>query len=152
AGHAGQDPVVWRSAGTGGWVRTPLPDPGSAGTAVASNGDAAGCAVAGRVDGMVALWRLTDERWTRVPQVPPIAVGDRDPLPAPLLVDGHLEQFASDHGALTMLDVDESGVTRHAVAGATGPVTAAVVVGSTAYVLAGDPVRLWQVGVPARRG
>jgi len=152
AGHAGQDPVVWRSAGTGGWVRTPLPDPGSAGTAVASNGDAAGCAVAGRVDGMVALWRLTDERWTRVPQVPPIAVGDRDPLPAPLLVDGHLEQFASDHGALTMLDVDESGVTRHAVAGATGPVTAAVVVGSTAYVLAGDPVRLWQVGLPARRG
>jgi hypothetical protein len=147
-GHAGQTPVVWRSTGTGSWVRTPLPDAGAAGVAAAASGDAAGCAVAGRVDGGLALWRLADGGWTRVRDVPPIPVGDRDPLPAPVQVGGRLVQLAPDHGAVTMLDVDGSGVTHRPVSGATGPVTAAVAVGSTVYVLAGDPVRLWAVDLP----
>ena len=151
AGHAGQTPVVWRSAApaTGAWVRPPLPEPGSAGTAVAVSGDATGCAVAGRVDGVLALWRLADDRWTRVPGLPPVPVGDRDPLSAPVSVDGRLEQFGSDRGRLTMLDVDGNGVTRHPVSGVTGPVTATAAVGSAVYVLAGDPIRLWQAVLPA---
>jgi hypothetical protein len=151
-GHPGQAPVVWWAAdpAAGGWTRTPLPDPGSAGVAVTGTCDASGCAVAGRVDGTLAVWRLVDGRWARVTGLPAVAVDDTDPLPAPLLVDGRIVQVVSDHGSLAVLDVDGARVTRHPVAGAGGPVTAAVAVGSTVYLLAGNPVRLWQTGLPIR--
>ena len=154
AGHPGQAPVVWSSTGStaGGWVRTPLPEPGAAGTAAAARCDTSGCAVSGRVDGALALWRLAAGRWTRLLDVPAVAVGDTDPLPAPLLADGRLLQVASDHGALLLLDVDGPRVARYALTGATGPVTAAAAVGATVYVLAGNPLGLWQFDLPARAG
>lgn len=151
--HPGQAPVVWSSGGPdhGGWVRTALPDAGAAGAAVAASCGAGGCAVAGRVDGALALWRSDGRTWTRVPDVPTIPVGDADPVAAPLLVGGRLVQFAADRDGLVLLDVDATRVTRHPVPGATGPVRAAAAVGPTVYVLAGDPVALlWRADLPPR--
>ncbi|MCO1659873.1 sialidase family protein [Pseudonocardia humida] len=143
----GQQPVVWRSdAGGEGWTRTALPDSGSAGTAVAARCSEGTCLVVGRVDGEVALWRSTAGTWTRVPGVPPIGVGDDDPLPAPLPSGQGWEQFVSDGGRLKVVTGDGSGTAVRPVEGPTGAVSAAVRVGGSVYLLAGpDPAspQLW---------
>lgn len=144
AGTGGQTPAVWRYDGAQ-WTATPLPDSGKLGVALAASCGPAECAAAGRVDGLLALWRLVDGRWSRVAGLPPIAVGDRDPVAAPLLTGGRLVQVAADGGRVVAIDVAASGGTVRPIAGAAGPVRAAVAAGADAYVLAGDPARLWQV-------
>lgn len=139
---ARQTPVVWRSGtGDGGWTRTPLPDAGARGGAVAVSGDAAGCAVAGHVDGRLALWRSSGAGWARVPDLPAVPVGDRDPLPAPVSIDGRLVQLAGDPPGV--VGVDDPDVTP--LTGVTGRVRAAVAVGGAVYVVADEPARLWRL-------
>lgn len=152
AGHPGPAPVVWSSADprTGRWTRTVLPDAGAAGTAAAAACDPSGCAVSGRVDGVLALWRLAGGRWARVGDLPPVAVGDTDPLPAPMMMAGRLVQVVPDGGALALLDVAGGRVARAVLTGTTGPATAAAAVGSTVYVVAGRPARLWRLDLPSR--
>lgn len=146
---AGQAPVVWQSGpDAASWNKTVLPDAGKAGTSTAIRCAAATCAVAGRVDGMLALWRLADGRWSRVPGVPPIAVGDSDRLAAPVDTDGTLTELVADQGRVKIVEAGETTSTRTA-AGPTGPVTAAVRVGPSVFVVAGD--QLWQADVGAFR-
>ena len=148
AGTGGQKPVVWRGDGVQ-WVATPLPDGGKVGIALAASCDAARCVAAGRVDGQLALWRLVDDRWSRIAGLPPIAVGDRDPLAAPLVVGERIVQVAADGGRVVAVDVRDdgaaSGIAVRPLAMAAGPVRAAVALGSDAYVVAGAPAGLWQV-------
>lgn len=144
AGTGGQTPAVWRHDGAR-WVADRLPDGGKLGVALAASCGPAECAVAGRVDGLLALWRLAAGRWTRVVGLPPIAVGERDPVAAPLLTGGRIVQVAADGGQVVALEVAPSGTTTRPIAAATGPVRAAVAAGGDAYVLAGAPARLWQV-------
>jgi hypothetical protein len=144
---AGQAPVVWQSGpDAAGWNKTVLPDAGKAGTSTAIRCAATTCAVAGKVDGDLALWRLADGRWSRVAGLPPIAVGDSDRLAAPLDIDGSLTEVVADQGQVKVVGVGETTSTRKA-AGPTGPVTAAVRVGPSVFVVAGE--RLWQADAAA---
>ena len=146
---AGQTPVVWQSGpDASGWNKTVLPDAGKAGTSMAIRCATTTCAVAGRVDGNLALWRLADGRWSRVPDVPPIAVADSDRLAAPVDVDGSLTEIVADQGQAKIVAMGETTSTRGA-AGPAGPVTAAVRVGPSIFVVAGD--RLWQADAAAFR-
>ena len=95
---------------------------------------------------MLALWRLVDGRWSRVSGVPPIAVGDTDRLAAPLDADGSLTAVIADRGQVKVVVAGEPAST-HDAAGPTGAVTAAVRVGPSVFVVAGD--RLWQADVAA---
>lgn len=140
----GQVPAVWRYDG-GQWTATPLPDGGTLGIALAASCGPVECAVAGRVDGLLALWRWADGRWARVAGMPRIAVGDRDPVAAPLLDGDRIVQVAADGGRVVAIDVTGSGITTRPIAAVAGPVQAAVAAGADAFVLAGAPVRLWRV-------
>jgi hypothetical protein len=150
----GQGPVVWQSGhGAAGWTKTVLPDAGSAGTAVAVRCAASSCAVAGRVDGQLALWRLVGGRWSRVAGVPPIPVGANDRLAAPIDPDGDPTEIVSDAGKVEIVTVGKQAPSMRVAAGPTGTVSAAVQVGQTVYVIAGDPVapQLWQVDAASLR-
>jgi hypothetical protein len=151
-----QQPVVWRSdAGGRSWTRTALPDSGGAGAAVAARCSEDTCLVVGRVDGDVALWRRTTGTWTRVPGVPPIGVGDDDPLPAPLHNGHRWDQFVSDAGRLRVVTGDGTSTVVRPVEGPAGVVSSAVQVGGSVYLLAGpDPTspQLWRADAPAPGG
>jgi hypothetical protein len=150
-----QHPLVWRSSsGNTGWTRAALPDSGQAGTAVAVRcwGDA--CGVAGRVDGNLAVWRLAGDEWARLAGLPPIAVGDRDRLAAPLEVDGQLTQVISDGGRVRIARAGGNGWTVRTAAGPAGTVTAAIRVGDTVFLLAGpdeDSQTLWRTELESLR-
>jgi len=133
-----QLPVVWRStAGNTGWTSTVLPDGGEAAAVVAARCQPAACEAAGRVDGKLALWRLAGGGWTRLPGVPPIAVGDNDRLPAPVRFDATLVQPVTDGGQVKIARLDGDRWTVLDTAGPTGRVTVAATVGNTLYVIAG---------------
>jgi len=146
-GGKGPSPVVWRSTGpASGWTRTPLPDAGTNGAATSVR-CATSCAVAGRADDVLALWRLTDGTWSRMAGVPTVRVGDADPLPAPLDVDGAVTQVASEGSAVRIVRAEEATVAAHTAEGPVGPATAAVAVGGSVYLLAGPDEqtrRLWR--------
>lgn len=134
-----QIPTVWRSvAGVAGWVMAPLPNAGEAGTAIAVRCWGQTCGIAGRVDGTLAVWRLAGDTWTRLAGVPRIPVADDDRLAAPFEVDGRLTQVAGDRIAT----YDGTKWTDEPVTGPSGSVTAAIAVGNTIHLLAGD--ELWR--------
>ena len=149
----GQAPVVWRAtAGTSGWTRTTLPDGGTIGAAVAARCwdsplTLEGCGVSGRVDGALALWRLTGDTWTRVRGTPPVAVGENERLAAPLAIDARLAQFVTVDGQVRLVSTDGTASTVRPIVGPTGTVSSAVTAGKWTYLRAGaDPnsQQLWR--------
>jgi hypothetical protein len=155
-GETREEPVVWRStAGTTGWTAEPLPGAGGAGAALAARCGEGACAVAGRVDGALALWRLTDGAALRVDGTPSVAVGEDDRMAAPVEVGGRVTQVVSDGERVRVAsadgDGDGDGWTVRDAAGPVGAVTAATRVGDAVYVLAGpgDEQRLWRADVAA---
>ena len=154
-GQRGPAPVVWQSAAlTSGWTRTPLPDAGATGAAVAVRCAETACAVAGRVDGNLALWRSTDGTWSRVAGVPPLRVGDTDPLPAPLNPIGPITQVVSDGPVVRIVRMDGSTAAVHTAEGPAGPASAVVEVGGSVYLVAGPDEhtrRLWRADAAALR-
>ena len=141
-----QLPVVWRSAsGNTGWTSTPLPDAGKSGVTAAIHCAGETCAVAGSVDGKLAVWQLAGDTWTRVKQTPDIAVQDNAKLAPPLEIGGHLTQIVSDNGHVKIAQTDTGTVLD--AQGVTGTVTAAAKVGPTVYVIADET--LWQVAESA---
>lgn len=136
-----QRPVVW-TLRDGKDTLTTLPDGGRAATAITVS-CADTCAVAGRVDGRLALWRQAGNTWRRVSDVPDVPVGDND-RPVPPLGD---TLVYSDRGTVRVATL--GGDVRDA-AGPTGVVTAVVRVGDTTYVLAGpggdNNQTLWRAG------
>ena len=154
-GGNGPAPVVWQSTALdSGWTRTPLPDAGVTGAATSVRCAGNTCAVAGRVDGVLALWRLTDGAWSRVPGVPVLRVGDADPLPAPLDPSGPLIQAASEGPAVRIIRMDGPTAAVHPAEGPTGPATAVVEAGGSVYLLAGPDEhtrRLWRADAAAFR-
>ncbi|MHA6630938.1 hypothetical protein ACU61A_36325 [Pseudonocardia sichuanensis] len=155
AGTGGSAPVAWRSAsGQEPWTRTPLPDAGTSGAATAVRCVESTCAVSGRVDGVLALWRLTGDRWSRVADVPPVPVGARGPLPAPLNPAGPLVQVVPDGARITILRLDEAGSTQRPAEGPTGTAVSAVEAGGSLYLLAGanqEELELWRADASALR-
>lgn len=151
---SGQAPVVWTSGPDAtGWRKTALPDAGRAGSASAVRCAGSACAVVGRVDGVLALWRLAGGTWSRVSGLPPIPVGDHDRLAAPLDPGGAPVVIAADRAGVSVLTPSATGTTVRSAAGPSGAVVAAAHVGSTVYILAGDPARprLWRADAAALR-
>jgi hypothetical protein len=145
--HPGPVPVVWRSgAEPGGWTETALPDAGRSGAALAARCAGPSCAVAGRVDGTLALWRLADRRWTRVAGLPGIPVGDDQRLAPPLDPAGRPWQVVSDGGRVVVVDAGGPAPAVRTAVGPTGAVLAAAAAGSSAYVVTDGPdgPRLWR--------
>jgi hypothetical protein len=155
SGTSRMRPVVWRSSsGNTGWTSTPLPDSGQTGSAVAVRCRAATCGVAGHVDGRLAVWRLAGDAWTRVPGTPPIPVGDRDRMVAPIELDGRLTQLVPDGGKIKIARADGDRWTLRELSGPSGMVTAATAVGDALYLLAGpdeNTQTLWRVELGALR-
>jgi hypothetical protein len=151
-----QQAVAWRSSsGITGWTRTALPETGAdpSANAVRCTGDA--CAATGRSDGKLAIWRLTGDTWSRLPNVPPVPVGDRDKLTGVLDLDGHLVQAIAENGQVKILRGDGDRWTVRAAAGPSGSVTAAVRVGNEVYLVAGadeNSQTLWRADVGALSG
>lgn len=148
-------PAVWRSSsGNTGWARAELPDAGNGGAGIAAAcWSATGCGVAGRVDGKLAVWRLDGDTWARVPGTPPVAVGDRDRLPAPFELDGQLSQLVSEGGKVKIASATQGGSwAMHTIDGPTGMAATAVAVGDAVYLLAGadqDHLSLWRADLAA---
>jgi hypothetical protein len=133
-----QRPVVW-TLRDGRATVTRLPGAGHTGTAITVS-CADTCAIAGRVDGRLALWRQRGNTWRRLADVPDVPVGDRD-RPAPPLGD---RLVYSDRGHVRVATL---GATARDAAGPTGVVTAVARAGDTTYVLAGpdqDNQTLWR--------
>jgi hypothetical protein len=149
----GPSPVVWQSSRANtGWTRKSLPDAGSAAEATAVRCDGSTCIIAGRVDGALALWRLTDGTWTRIPGVPVLRIGENGPLPPPLHPAGALTQVVSDGGRVQVVTVDGATTTVRSAEGPSGTVTSAVEIGGSIYLLAGTDVRalrLWRADTTA---
>jgi hypothetical protein len=123
-----QRPVVW-TLRDGAVTRTQLPDTGRAGVAIAVT-CADECAVAGRVDGRLAVWRTVGNAWQRVTEVPDVPVGDTDRPRAPL---GDTLVY-TDGGTI---HIGTLGGDMRAARGPKGVVEAVARVGDTTYVLAG---------------
>ncbi len=151
-GPVRQTAALWRSPGVNtAWRRLDLPDGGTRSEAVSAHCPApdAVCVVAGQVDGALALWRLDGERAGRLGGIPRLAVGDQDPVPAPLATgSATLVVSPSETGttvlAGTLLGADAPWRTS---AGPGGRPLAAALVGDRLYVATrqqpGGPTALW---------
>ncbi|HEX6359188.1 hypothetical protein [Actinophytocola sp.] len=135
-----QQPVVW-TLRDGVATLTPLPDAGKNGMAITVSCTDT-CAVAGRVDGSLAIWRQSGNAWRRVSDVPDVPVGDHE-RPVPPVGD---TLVYSDRSVVRVATL---GGDASDAAGPTGVVTAITRVHDTTYVLAGpdkDNQTLWRAG------
>jgi len=135
---AHQQPIVWTLRGGTATVAT-LPDAGKSATAIAVS-CTPDCAVTGRVDGRLAVWRQRGGEWTRVTGLPDVRVGDTDRPAAPI---GDTLVY-SDRGIVRVATL---GTDIRDTSGPTGVVTAVARVDDITYVLAGptaDKQFLWR--------
>jgi hypothetical protein len=135
-----QTAAVWRSSGVNtGWHRVDLPDVGTHSESVAARcgtPQATGCAVAGQVDGRLAVWTLDGDRATRQTGIPTLVVGDQDIVPAPMAA-GSTTLLVSPNGATAALlsgSGSADGAEWALSEGPTGLPVAAAVVDDRLYV------------------
>lgn len=148
-GSVDQAAAVWRSSGVDtGWRRVDLDDPGTHSEAVSATCDeasAGACVVLGQVDGSLAVWELDGDTPKRQSDIPAIAVGDKDVVPAPVL-HGSDAVVVSPDGSRTAVLVRASGAW-HTSTGPAGMPAAAAAVGGRLYVatrtVTDGPTTLW---------
>lgn len=151
-----QRPVVWRStSGPTGWSVSPLPDAGRSGAAMSIRCTDEECAIAGRVDGKLAMWELRGGGWERVAPVSSVPVGDKDHLVPPAQVGAKLTQVYNDGGQVKIFhgtrEPNHDVWTTRGASGPSGTVTAVAAVGGTLYLLAGSDETgqtLWRASLP----
>lgn len=145
----GPVPAVWRSDnGITGWTKAQLPDAGRDGASMSVRCWDSVCGIAGRVDGKLAVWRLSGDSWTRLPDAPPVPLTDKDHLAEPVQVNGKLTLVVSDGGQVKIAQHDGSKWTVRPAAGPTGTVTSTAMIGDEVYVVAGPDdknLALWRV-------
>jgi hypothetical protein len=148
-----QHAAVWRSVTLNqGWTRLELPEAGKRSEGVSVRCTPAVCLVAGYADDKLALWRVDGTGAARLQHVPDVPVGDRDVLPAPFEVNGRTVQVAAADGRVEVLSAQDGRWTEQHSDGPTGVITAAALVGTTLYVLAGpadSPAHLWKTDLNA---
>ncbi len=142
-------PAVWRSTSGGtGWTRIDLPDGGTTAEATGAVCTDDACTVEGVVDGHLAVWRVDAAGSAkRLDGIPSVAIGERDPMPAPVLVDGHAAMLVTDQDdQANSVVVREGSSGWSPVARPWGQARAFATVGGRLYAVCrnGDsPVQVW---------
>jgi hypothetical protein len=146
-GFVKQQAAVWRSTSLNqGWTRVELPEPGDRSEAIRARCTADDCLMSGYADGELALWRLDGGTASRLPGLPPVAVGDKDDVPAPIDVDGTVLQIVGDNGKVKVLTGKDDQWTVHESTGPSGPVVDALRLNNTLYLI--TATTLWTAEVP----
>ncbi len=148
-GSVHQSAAVWRSARVNsGWTRVDLPGSGAIGEAVSAGCGRRDCVLAGYVDDLLALWRLSPSGAVRIPAVPPVAATPTSPVPAPLVASGRIIEVVSAGARVVVLSGgDRSWTVFH---GPDGTATSSALVGGWVYVIAEKADRstvLWRCPV-----
>jgi len=145
-----QSAAVWRSVRVNnGWTRMDLPGSGANGEAVSARCGRQDCLLAGYVDNVLALWRLSQSgAVVRIPDVPPVAVSPTSPVPAPLVADTRIIEVVSDGSRVAVLSGGDRSWT--VSRGPDGKATSSALVGGWVYVIAKKADRstvLWRCPV-----
>lgn len=141
-----QEAAVWKSQRLNdGWSGFALPEGGerSHGQRVACGEQL--CTVTGWVEGKLAMWQFDPAKpdsARRLKGLPDIAVGDKTPLPPPILDGDQIVQVVADGNQVKVLRGTDGAWTVKASDGPTGDVTDARLVGRTLYLIAGST--LWK--------
>lgn len=135
---------------TTAWQRIDLPAQSSDADPVGSIADSAvcadsGCVVAGRTDGALAAWRISDDEATTLP-LPTVGVGDAE-IPAPVSWNGRIALVATDGDASVIAVATSADLSTWELrAGPPGTPLAATASGPALYVVvmtADGSVALW---------
>jgi hypothetical protein len=141
-----QEAAVWRSTRLNdGWSGFGLPEAGERSHGQRVTCAAQLCTVAGWVEGKLALWQFDPAKpdsARRLKGLPEIAVGDKTPLPPPVLDGDQIVQVVADGNQVKVLRGGDAAWTVKASDGPTGDVTDARLVGRTLYLIAGST--LWK--------
>jgi hypothetical protein len=141
-----QEAAVWRSQRLNdGWSGFALPEAGerSHGQRVTCGEQL--CTVSGWVEGKLALWQFDPAKpdsTRRLKGLPEIAVGDKTPLPPPVLDGDQIVQIVADGNQVKMLTGQDGHWTVQPSEGPAGEVKDARLVGRTLYLVAGTT--LWK--------
>ncbi|ADB31604.1 hypothetical protein Kfla_2533 [Kribbella flavida DSM 17836] len=148
-----QEAAVWRSTKLNdGWSRFALPEPGARSQGLRVTCGEKLCTVAGWVEGKLALWQFDPSAKDgagakRLTGLPEIAVGDKAPLPAPVLAGDEVIQMVAGGNQIKVVGGRDGAWTVRASTGPSGEVKEARLVGRTLYLLAGAtdaPATLWK--------
>jgi len=148
-GRVRQSAAIWRSERVNGdWARVDLPSSGTTSEAVSARCTDQNCVVAGYVDNVLALWRLTQSTATRILDVPRIGSNPRFPIPAPLAAGPRIIQVVSAGPDVIVL----AGSDRHWTLsqGPVGRATSSALAGGWIYVIAkpaAGPAVVWRCTV-----
>jgi hypothetical protein len=144
-----QETAVWLSAKVNqGWSRIELPELGDRSQGnTATCTSATACTISGFVDGKLAIWQLDGDQGKRLPNVPALAVGDKDKLPPPVVAGGRIYQLIAEGNKVKVVSGQDGTWTVRESTGPEGVVKDAALIGKTLYLLAGPadkPASLWK--------
>jgi hypothetical protein len=141
-----QEAAVWVSQRLNdGWSGFALPEVGARSQGLRVSCGEQLCTVAGWVDGKLALWQFDPAKpdsARRLKGLPEIAVGDKTPLPPPVLDGDQIVQVVADGNQVKVLRGTDGAWTVKTSDGPTGDVTDARLIGRTLYLIAGST--LWK--------
>jgi hypothetical protein len=141
-----QEAAVWVSRRLNdGWSGFALPEVGARSQGLRVSCGEKLCTVAGWVEGKLALWQFDPAKpdsARRLKGLPEIAVGDKTPLPPPVLDGDQIVQVVADGNQVKVLRGGAGQWTVKTSDGPTGDVTDARLVGRTLYLIAGST--LWK--------
>lgn len=145
-----QSAAVWRSARVNsGWTRVDLPGSGATGEAVSARCVRQDCVLAGYVDNLLALWRLSPSgAAVRIPDVPPVLATSKSRVPAPLVAGARIIEVVSAGPRVVVLSGGDRSWT--VSRGPDGKATSSALVGGWVYVIAEKADRstvLWRCPV-----
>jgi hypothetical protein len=142
--------AVWRSVRVNsGWTRVDLPGSGRIGEAVSARCGRQDCVLAGYVDNVLALWRLSPSgAAVRIPDVPRVAVTATSAVPAPLVAGARVIEVVSAGSRVAVLSGGDRSWTLSR--GPEGRATSSALVAGWVYVIAQKADRstaLWRCPV-----
>jgi hypothetical protein len=145
-GTVRQSAAVWRSNQVNGdWARVDLPGSGTSSEAVSARCTDQDCVVAGYVDNVVALWRLSPSHASRISDVPSVGSNPGSPIPAPLTAGPRIIEVVSAGPNVVLL----AGTDQHWTLsqGPVGKATSSALASGWVYVIskpAVGPAVLWR--------
>src|SRR5450631_1956513 len=148
-GTVRQSAAVWRSKRVNGdGARVDLPGSGTRSEAVSARCTDQDCVVAGYVDNLVALWRLSPSHTSRISDVPTVGSNPGSPIPAPLTAGPRvIEVVSAGPNVVLLAGTDQQWTLSQ---GPVGKATSSALMGGWVYVIskpAVGPAVLWRCPV-----